>query len=283
MHFSLILGTINRSKELERFLKHLDKQTYRNFDLIIVDQNQDSKLLSILMPYKKSFCIQYLHSIPGLSRARNVGLKYVSGNVIAFPDDDCWYPPDLLEYVNDIFHKYPNIDGLTGCSKDEHGRDSAGRYDFKSGIVKKYNVWIRGRSITIFLKSKVVRQVGNFDELLGIGSETVWGAGEETDYLLRILKLNYKIYYDPNLIIYHPNQSQIFDSKTIMKAKKYGAGIGRVMRKHRYPLWFIIYHIFRSMGGAFLSLVLGDFKKSKLHLAAMQGKFIGWIVKPKSH
>jgi len=53
--FSLILATVGRNEELARFLQHLDQQTYRNFELIIVDQNQDGILDPLIRQYQGRF------------------------------------------------------------------------------------------------------------------------------------------------------------------------------------------------------------------------------------
>jgi len=53
--FSLILATVGRSEELTRFLRHLDQQTYRNFELIIVDQNSNGILDSLIRQYQEDF------------------------------------------------------------------------------------------------------------------------------------------------------------------------------------------------------------------------------------
>jgi len=282
MRFSLIMATVGRTEEVKRFLEHLDRQTYRDFELIVVDQNPDDRLVPILETYKSRFPILHLRSERGLSRARNVGLKHISGDIVAFPDDDCWYPPDLLERVARFFREHSDIDVLTGRSVDENGELSAGRSDASSGVVNFFNVWKRGRSISMFLKSAVITQIGDFDESLGVGAGTPWGAGEETDYLLRTLKNGFRIYYKADLTIYHPQPVKRYDEKAIARAYTYGAGIGRVLRKHRYPFWFVFYQWLRSAGGVFLSLASGRLGKARHHLAALQGKFLGWIAKPES-
>ena len=43
--FSLILATVDRVTELERFLERLDRQTFRDFELFVVDQNTDDRLV----------------------------------------------------------------------------------------------------------------------------------------------------------------------------------------------------------------------------------------------
>src|SRR5690349_10889036 len=113
---SLLLATVGRTAELENFLLHLDAQTYRCFELIVIDQNPDDRLVAILSEYGQRFPIRHCRSGRGLSRARNVGLPAATGDVIAFPDDDCWYPPDLLQQVAAIFSENPAVDGITGRS-----------------------------------------------------------------------------------------------------------------------------------------------------------------------
>lgn len=282
MRFSLVLATVGRTEEVKWFLEHLARQTYHDFELLVVDQNHNDHLVPILGPYKDNLSILHLRSALGLSRARNVGLKHVSGDIVAFPDDDCWYLPSLLECVARFFQKHPNIDGLTGRCVDRNGISLAGSWDANPGLVNPFNVWRRGSSISMFIRFTTIKQIGDFDEALGVGAGTSWGAGEETDYLLRALKWGFCFYYDPKLVIYHPKPVKCYDAKAVARARIYGAGIGRVLRKHKYPFWFVFYQWLRSAGGAFLSLPLGRLGKARYHLAALQGKFLGWIAKPRS-
>src|SRR3954462_9966814 len=63
---SLILSTVGRTEPLARFLDGLTQQTYQNFELILVDQNSDSHLKSILNLFHSRMCILHLGSKPGL-------------------------------------------------------------------------------------------------------------------------------------------------------------------------------------------------------------------------
>lgn len=274
MKISLIMATVGRTKEVKRFLEHLDRQTYHDFELIVVDQNPDDRLVPILEPYKGRFPILHLRSEKGLSRSRNVGLKHISGDIVAFPDDDCWYPPDLLERVVRFFQEHPNIDVLTGCSKDEEGNFSNARWDNSAGPITRFNVWRRGISYTIFLKKEVVKQVGGFDEMLGAGA---WGSGEETDYLLRALDIGFHLNYDPTLVVYHSNPTQRYDSKTVQRARLHAPGMGWLLRKHGYPFWFVVYYWLRPLGGTLLSLAEGNFGKARYYWETLKGRVYGWV------
>jgi len=274
MKFSLVLATVGRTQELGSFLRSLCAQEYRSFEVIVVDQNPDDRLLPILQAYDGSIAIRRLVSARGLSRARNVGLSAVSGAVVAFPDDDCSYPRDLLRQVFERLEELPEIDGLTGRAVTENGASYA-RFDLRPGFLSKSNVWQRVSSFTMFLRRHVIEAVGPFDESLGLGSGTPWQGGEDIDYPLRAIEKGFCIYYDPSICVYHPEPGAGGEDIST-RAYRYGAGIGRVWRKHHFPFWLVAYYLSRPIGGAVLSLAQGKPKKANYHWSAFRGRLSGW-------
>ena len=88
-NFSLIIATINRSEELGLLLSSLKNQTYKNFQVIIVDQNLDNRIVSIISDYKDFLKIVHIKTNKkGVSNARNAGIELAEGDIITFPDDD---------------------------------------------------------------------------------------------------------------------------------------------------------------------------------------------------
>ncbi len=251
MKFSLVLGTMGRSSELQRFLESLAAQTHAHVQLIIVDQNQDDRVAEVLQRVSLGIEVHHIQSTPGLSHARNVGLRVADGDVIAFPDDDCWYSPNLLNEVSDILSLAPHLDGVTGSSWDENGRPSGGRLAAKSGPIGLFDVWAKGISYTIFLRKEVCDAVGDFDETLGVGAGTAYGSGEETDYLIRALKAGKRLSYCSELQVFHPNKDE---DRSAEKSYKYGAGMGRVLSKHRYPWLFRVSSVLKPALGSALAL-----------------------------
>jgi len=143
-------------------------QQYNDIEVIFADQNNDDRLNPILAQYRLLFPILHLRSQKGLSRSRNEALAFAQGEIICFPDDDCWYPPNLLIEVDRRMRENPLIAGFTGRCTDEHGRLSAGGESRRPGLLNRHNVWRGGVSATMFLRSNVLKQVGGFDE------ELVW-------------------------------------------------------------------------------------------------------------
>jgi len=279
MRFSLVLATVGRTEELRRFLASLASQTHRDFELVLVDQNPDDRVVLIIESYKDQFAILHLRSAPGLSRARNMGLEHVRADAVSFPDDDCWYPPNLLERVADFFAQKPEWDGITGRTTDEQNKPSAGRWEDTAGPITRFNVWRRGPSVALFLRRSIVQRVGRFDEGQGVGAGTPWGSAEETDYLLRALNASFRLYYDPAVVVHHPEPVVAYDERALARAYKYGAGMGRVLRKHSYPLWFVAYQWMRPLGGVLLAILKGERSRACYHYQVFRGRIRGWCAR----
>ena len=243
MKFSLVMATIGRTAEVERFLDSLNKQTYRNFELVVVDQNEDDRIGELLQDYQEYFTIKHVRSEKGLSHARNVGLEAVTGNVVAFPDDDCEYAHDTLEQAAACFATV-DLDGVSGVMYPPERKDEDNN-GYCSELIKlnRYNVWVYAISTTIFLKTELTKAVGKFDVNLGAGSGTEYGSGEETDFLIRGLDLGYDIRHSKAIRIYHP-ALDFNNSSLPQKSFYYSKGRRYVLEKHRYNWLFIALNIY---------------------------------------
>ncbi|QNG60202.1 glycosyltransferase family 2 protein [Bacillus sp. PAMC26568] len=276
MKISLLMATIGREKEVVRFLNTLKLQSFTNYELIIVDQNKDNRIDSILKDFS-SLPIKHVKvQIKGLSKARNIGLKYVTGEILGFPDDDCWYSSDTLKKVHSFFVENKNFAIYTGRSIDEEGNESAGKFKKVSSEINKKNVWGMGISFTVFVKHDlVVKHSIQFDELLGVGSGTKYGSGEETDFILQILGKGLRGYYDSGFKIYHPNPIMKYNEKTYNRAVLYGAGFIKVMRKHNYNLEKVLFTTIKPLLGGLVFFLINP-KKAKYYFRSFHGRLKGF-------
>ena len=202
MKVSLVMPTINVTTELELFLKSLRTQTYKDFELIVVDQNEGNEAFEIVKDYEEEFKIKYAKSDEkGLSLNRNRGLVLMEGEIVGFPDDDCEYQPDTLEKVVAFFERKKNY-RIYSCRTLERGKTyGTGVMEKKDMEITKDNVDKTVKSITFFVNYKK-DDIILFDENLGVGA--TFGSGEETDYVLTLLHKGYKGRYFANDIIFHP-------------------------------------------------------------------------------
>ena len=97
--FSIILPVFNAEKTIDNCIEKLLNQTYRDFELIIIDDGSKDNSLKICYNYSlKDNRIRIFHKEnSGAGPTRNYGLKVAKGKYIFFPDADDWVDIDLLE------------------------------------------------------------------------------------------------------------------------------------------------------------------------------------------
>lgn len=267
--FDLVVATIGRVREVERLLESLAAQSYPRLRVLVVDQNGDERLSPVLAA--SAFEIVHLRSEPGLSRARNVALSRLEADLVAFPDDDCSYPPGLLERVARQLGEDPGLDGLSGRSVAPDGSASAS-WKEDPAVLTDDNLWNRVNSAAIFLRRPVVERVGAFDERLGLGSGEPWASGEEIDYVIRAVRDGARISYDPSLSVTH-------DGPPVEAALRYrdGASIGYLLRKHGYPPRVVARMLARPLGGTLTALAQGDAASARYRIATLRGRVRGYL------
>ena len=239
MKVSLVMPTINVTTELELFLKSLKVQTYRDFELIVVDQNEGDEVFEIVKNYEEEFKIKYQH--------------------------------DTLEKVVTFFKRKKNYQ-IYSCRTLERGKNyGTGVMEKKDMDIKKDCVDTTVKSITFFVnygKDDIIL----FDESLGVGA--TFGSGEETDYVLTLLHKGYKGRYFANDIIYHPAKKGNYSD--LDRAYKYALGFGALVkkevkgRKNRFYILKYWKRQFRSFIGMLIT------KNKKYHKVVMKGRKIGY-------
>ncbi len=250
MTFDLVVATVDRVGELDPLLSSLEEQTHRDFRVLLADQNDDDRLATAIEAHR-TLRVERIRAPRGLSRARNAALPMLEADVVAFPDDDCVYPPDLLERVA---QRLAGLDGITGREP---------WWPTSAAVLTRENLWNRAISFTIFLRREVVTRVGEFDEALGLPS----GSGEETDYLIRALDAGARIEYDPTLVVEHPRKQA--DLSAV--GARDGASLGYILRKHGYPRRTVTRMLVRPAGGVVL-----DPRRAAFHLATLRGRLRGY-------
>jgi glycosyltransferase involved in cell wall biosynthesis len=111
------LPTYNRAHLLRRAIQSILRQTYQNFELIVVDDYSSDNTEEVV----KSFCDERIRYVwneehMGAPFSRNVGIKVARGEYIAFQDsDDIWLPKKLAKQMN-VFKNSPRELGVVYTS-----------------------------------------------------------------------------------------------------------------------------------------------------------------------
>lgn len=272
--FSLIIATYGRDRELDCFLNSILNIDYslEKIEVIIVDQNKKLNLAPIINKYRSTLNIKYIKSnIMGLSKNRNIGIAEATGEIIAFPDDDCEYLKETLITVNNILLKN-NCDLIMGKIIKRDGTDSLRKWDSNECVVTKGNFYKKSSSITMFIRNSSMDV--KLNERLGVGEK--FGACEDADLIYRACKNKLKVIYTPDVKVYHPH----YDSRVNMcneKVYKYGLGFGAMVRQNldfNMMILFVkaeIYHIVKAL----IYLLKFNLELSKKSLLAFKSRMEG--------
>lgn len=173
-----------------------------------------------------------------LSRARNLllsdeiaGTALATADIVAFPDDDCWYPDGTLAAVIAAFRD-PQLD-FWFCRYGSH----AVAPTRKAEVPPLQSVISYASSNTIFLRGSLAQKTQGFDERLGIGSEI--NGGEDTEYALKAFHGARKSLFVSERAVGHrdfdgSHRSRYFSGAMVAiwrHAGKSPAGIWAAMRK----------------------------------------------------
>ena len=159
---SVIVTTYNRKELLKETLESILNQTFKNFELIVVDDGSTDNTKDIVNSTEDSR-IQYIYTENwgGPAKPRNIGIKRAKGKYIAFcDDDDLWLPQKLEEQLK---HFDDNVIGV-GTSSILFGDVSFHKQKtIKNNILLKFDDILKNGGAP--LSSLMIRNMGYlFDE-----------------------------------------------------------------------------------------------------------------------
>ena len=115
---SVIICTYNRERYIGEALKRVAKTKYREYEIILVDNNSTDGTAQIVKDFIKAnpgVPIKYfLETKQGLSNARNRGMEEANGDVFVFLDDDSLVQGDYLKTLDDYLTLNPQADAFGG-------------------------------------------------------------------------------------------------------------------------------------------------------------------------
>lgn len=118
MRFSVIIPLYNKAPYIRKALESVWSQTFRDFELIVVDDGSSDDSLSVAKDVIAGSGInaRLIHQEnAGVSSARNNGVAASRGDYICFLDADDWWAPDFLEQMDGLINEYPDA-GIYGTN-----------------------------------------------------------------------------------------------------------------------------------------------------------------------
>ncbi len=187
---SVIIPAYNAESFIAEAIESVIAQSYRYYEIIVVDDGSTDDTRSVLQPYIDQKIISYCYRTnSGPAVARNVGIQMATGDLIGFLDaDDTWLPSKLQEQVAYLleYEEVAFVSADMSLARDrEVVADSCfchNRYEYiASGLI--YENLLRENFIftpMVLVRKTVLEQVGTFDISLRIS--------EDRDLWLRIAR-----------------------------------------------------------------------------------------------
>ncbi|GAG71190.1 unnamed protein product, partial [marine sediment metagenome] len=199
---SIVVGVRNMEDTIKSCINSLLNQTYKNKEIIIINDGSDDKTLPIIQKIKRenkkiSFKVITTEK-KGISHARNLGYELAKGEFVAYSDADCILVKNWLDVVIPHFKdpKVALVGGVTIFRSDNSYSSIYRQIEFEKryeNITKKEVVWAGGPG-SIFRKS-VLEEIGGFNPN--------WVHGEDAEISFLIYEKDYKIIKENSAITYH--------------------------------------------------------------------------------
>jgi GT2 family glycosyltransferase len=242
---SVVVCTRDRADRLEACLRHLDRQEYPRFEVVVVDNAPTSDAVRDLVEARQVEAGQgrakyryVLERRGGLSWARNAGIAAASGDVIAFLDDDEEPDGHWLAGIAGGFARGDDIGCVTGMILparldtqvqewfESSGGHSKGR-GFSPAIFSRegpqsplYPLPPFGAGGNMAFRRDALARIGGFDVAMGAGTPA--RASEDTLALALVLLAGYRIAYEPAALVRHDHYAEM-DS---LSRQLHGYGVG---------------------------------------------------------
>lgn len=114
VNISVLIPTKNREDSLKKTLDSLQKQTFKNFEIVVADGKSTDGTLGMLTLYLKKMKISIVDGEGGLVQAMNNAWEKAKGEIVIRTDDDVITTPNWLENIWETFKNDAKVGGVTG-------------------------------------------------------------------------------------------------------------------------------------------------------------------------
>lgn len=255
MKYSIIVPVYNRPEEVDELLHSLTAQTFRDMEVIIVEDGSSRPCEDVVRRYAGKLPLRYFtkaNSGPG--QTRNFGAEHSQGDFLIFLDSDCVLPPGFLKEVNDELTR-SECDAWGGPDRAHESFtpvQKAISYSMTSFLTtggirggrKQMERKFYPRSFNMGIRQSLYRQLGGFSSMR---------FGEDIDLSLRIYGSGASCRLFPEAWVWHKRRT---DFGKFFK-QVHNSGIARINLMKRHPGSLKLVHLLPMVFtvGTFLCLL----------------------------
>jgi glycosyltransferase involved in cell wall biosynthesis len=209
LFYSFIIPIYNRPQELEELLACLAMQTYKNFEVLVIEDGSTLTCKQVVAQFKNSLHVQYFFKEnAGQGFARNYGMERAKGEYFIILDSDALLEPNYLEIANKQITEQ-NLDMFGGPDRDhtsftpiQKAISYAMTSPFTTGGIRGSKKNLGGtfhpRSFNMGISRTVFEQTKGFK---------ITRMGEDIELSIRALSLGFKSALLPEAYIYHKRRT----------------------------------------------------------------------------
>jgi len=258
MFFSIIIPLYNRPQEIEELLDSLTRQTYTQFEVLVIEDGSVRDARAVVEKYARQLDVKYfVKPNSGQGFSRNFGFERAMGDYFVIFDSDCLIPENYLEVVRDYLyvHKLDAFGGPDAAHGSFTPVQKAISYamtsPFTTGGIrgnKKHIGQFHPRSFNMGVSREVWEKVGGF---------VLTRLGEDIEYSIRIHEAGFKIGLIPDARVYHKRRTSFFQ----FYKQLHFFGRARINIYKHFPKELKLVHFFPAVFtcGLILSILINIF------------------------
>lgn len=274
--YSIVIPVYNRPDEVNELLDSLTKQTFKDFDVLIIEDGSSKRCDEVVKEYEGALNIQYFFKEnSGQGFTRNYGFGLATGDWLIVFDSDCLVPLDYFEKV-EAFLENNDLDAYGGPDRAADSftwTQKAISYSMTSPLTTG---GIRGnknqigkfhpRSFNMGIKKEVFEKTGGY---------IITRQGEDVEFSIRIQENGFKIGLILEAFVYHKRRT---DFVQFFKQLHF-FGTARINIGRFYPSEVKLVHYFPSVFTlGLLICLLGWFFQVRLGLIGLRIYLLYFIV-----
>lgn len=245
---SVAVCTRDRPEHLRNVLESLTLLDYPQFELLVIDNNPASGLTPPVVNSFASLSVRLIATVDqGLSVARNVAIQNAKHDIVAFTDDDVVVDERWLSNLAYGFVRDARVACVCGMVPSAELVTAAQSYfDRRVGWARRCDPAVYhladppaddplfpmrvaeyGTGANFAVRRDALRELGGFDEGMGIGSPT--GGGEDIDIFVRALLAGHMLVREPSAVVWHRHRQTAAELE--VQVINYGLGLGAWISK----------------------------------------------------
>lgn len=228
---SVVIPAMNAEKSIGKCLDSLEGQSFRDFEVIVVDDGSSDRTIEVANSYPRARVLKQEHAGPAV--ARNGGAMAAKGGIVVFTDSDC--VPDrkwLEEMVRPFEGK--EIAGVQGRYRTRQ-RSLVARL-IQLEIEKSYEKMAKQELIDFMSTYSAAYRKSVFVEMKGFDTSFPIASGEDTDLSFRVNEAGYSMVFRPEAVVFHSHPESLWKylkvkfSRAFWRAKVYSRHRGKMVK-----------------------------------------------------